>query len=212
MRYKIKLTRKRWSHPKQRKMRTDLKPGKPEHWLWDGIGVVCGEIEKTVERHCSGEERQLKGESVSWNLHGKCKEGGKRWRLMVIEKPKGHKIRKLTNPSFLTPPIKKTTRRYQLRGWSRTEKASELSKLLSPRSHLAQKNISILKRDRRGAWVAQLVRCLTPAQDMVSRFVGSSPMSGSVLTAWSLEPASDSVSLFFSTRPLLALCLSFKNE
>ena len=46
----------------------------------------------------------------------------------------------------------------------------------------------------RGAWVAQLVKLPTSAQVMISQFVGSSPASGSVLTAWSLEPASDSVS------------------
>ena len=38
----------------------------------------------------------------------------------------------------------------------------------------------------RGAWVAQLVECLTLAQVMISRLVGRSPISGSVLTARSL--------------------------
>ena len=46
----------------------------------------------------------------------------------------------------------------------------------------------------RGTWVAQLVKHLTSAQDMISQFMGSSPASGSVLTAQSLEPAFDSVS------------------
>ena len=46
----------------------------------------------------------------------------------------------------------------------------------------------------RGAWVAQSVERPTAAQVTISRFVGSSPASGSVLTARSLEPASDSVS------------------
>ena len=46
-----------------------------------------------------------------------------------------------------------------------------------------------------GARVAQLVKRLTSAQDMISRFVGLSPVLGSVLTPWSLEPALDSVSL-----------------
>ena len=36
-------------------------------------------------------------------------------------------------------------------------------------------------------------------------------MSGSVLTAQSLEPASDSVSPSFSAPPLLVLCLSLSN-
>ena len=48
----------------------------------------------------------------------------------------------------------------------------------------------------------------TSAQVMVSRFVGSSPASGSALTAGSLEPASDSVSPSLSAPPLLMLCLS----
>ena len=45
-----------------------------------------------------------------------------------------------------------------------------------------------------GHWVAQLVKYLTSTQVMISQFVGSSPASGSVLTAQSLGPASDSVS------------------
>ena len=45
-----------------------------------------------------------------------------------------------------------------------------------------------------GAWVAQSVKRPTSAQVMISRSVGSSPSSSSVLTAQSLEPASDSVS------------------
>ena len=50
------------------------------------------------------------------------------------------------------------------------------------------------KLDFWGAWVAQSVKRLTSAQVMISRFVSPSPASGSVLTAQSLEPASDSVS------------------
>ena len=41
-----------------------------------------------------------------------------------------------------------------------------------------------------GAWVAQAVEHLTFAQVMISQFVGSSPTSGSALTARSPEPAS----------------------
>ena len=57
-----------------------------------------------------------------------------------------------------------------------------------------------------GAWVTQLVKCLTLAQVMISQFVSSSPASGSVLTAQSLEPTSDSVSPTVTTPPLLTLC------
>ena len=59
-----------------------------------------------------------------------------------------------------------------------------------------------------GAWVAQSVKRLTSAQVMISQFVSSSPASGSVLTAWSLEPASDSVSPSLSAPPPLMFCLS----
>ena len=56
--------------------------------------------------------------------------------------------------------------------------------------------------------MAQSVKCPTSAQVMILWFTGSSPMSGSVLTAQSLEPVSDSVSPSLSARPPLVLCLS----
>ena len=56
--------------------------------------------------------------------------------------------------------------------------------------------------------MAQSVERPTSAQVMISRFVGSSPASGSVLTAQSLEPASDSVSLSLCASPAHALSLS----
>ena len=55
--------------------------------------------------------------------------------------------------------------------------------------------------------MAQWVERPTSAQVMISRFVGSSPACGSVLTA-RLEPALDSVSPSLSAPPLLALSLS----
>ena len=42
--------------------------------------------------------------------------------------------------------------------------------------------------------MAQSVKRPTSAQVMISRFASSSPVSGSVLTAQTLEPASESVS------------------
>ena len=60
----------------------------------------------------------------------------------------------------------------------------------------------------RGACVAQSVKCPTSGQVMISKFVNSSPTLGSVLTARSLEPASDSVSPPLSALPMLMLCLS----
>ena len=65
-------------------------------------------------------------------------------------------------------------------------------------------------------WVAQWVQHPTSAQVTISWFVGSSPALGLVLTAQSLEPASDSVSLSVSLCPssahALSLSFSFKNK
>ena len=62
--------------------------------------------------------------------------------------------------------------------------------------------------------MAQSVKHPTSAWVMISQFVGSSPMSGSVPTAWSPEPASDSVSRSLSAPLLFPLCLllSLKNK
>ena len=63
-----------------------------------------------------------------------------------------------------------------------------------------------------GTWVTRSVKCPTSAQVLISWFTSSSPTSGSVLTAQSLEPASDSVSPSLSAPPPLTLCLSLKNK
>ena len=65
---------------------------------------------------------------------------------------------------------------------------------------------------RRGTWAAQSVKHPTLAQVMTSQSVGLSPASGSVMTAQSLEPASDSVSPSLSAPPLLTLSLCLKNK
>ena len=59
-----------------------------------------------------------------------------------------------------------------------------------------------------GAWMAQSVERLTSAQVVISQLVGSSPASGSVQTAQSLEPPSNSVSPPLSAPPILMLCLA----
>ena len=64
----------------------------------------------------------------------------------------------------------------------------------------------------RGAWEAQSVGSLTSAQVMISTFMGSSPVSGSVLTVQSLEPASDSVSPSLCPSSAHALSLSIINK
>ena len=58
-----------------------------------------------------------------------------------------------------------------------------------------------------GTSVAQSVKCPTLAQVTISRFVGSSPTSGSVLTTQSLELCSDSVSASPCSFPTQALSL-----
>ena len=68
------------------------------------------------------------------------------------------------------------------------------------------------KIKNRGVWVAQLVRHLTLAQVMISQFMCSSPASGSVLTAQSLEPALDSVSLPHPCLHSVSLSLSKTNK
>ena len=68
--------------------------------------------------------------------------------------------------------------------------------------------------NHRGAWVAQWVKRPTSAQIMISWFVSSSPVSGSLLSAQSLEPVSESVSPSlcpFPTRAL-SLFLSLKKQ
>ena len=67
-----------------------------------------------------------------------------------------------------------------------------------------------------GAWVSQSLKYPTSAQVMISGLVSSSPAWSSVLTAQSMEPASDSVSPSLSAPPPLMLYLSpsqkhFKN-
>ena len=63
-------------------------------------------------------------------------------------------------------------------------------------------------------WVAQSVKQLTSAQVVISRFVSSSPVWGSVRTARKLEPASDSVSpsLSLPLPYLLSVSVSLKNN
>ena len=56
--------------------------------------------------------------------------------------------------------------------------------------------------------MAQSVKCPTSVQGHDLRVCGLSPMLDSVLTAQSLEPASDSLSLSLSALPQLILSLS----
>ena len=61
------------------------------------------------------------------------------------------------------------------------------------------------KHEKRGTWVTQSVKHLTLAQVMISWFVGSSPTSGSVLTAQSLVQI---LCLLVSAPPPIVLSLA----
>ena len=98
--------------------------------------------------------------------------------------------------------------------WAQVPQASCLTQLMPRFSHLRNgKNIfylagflgAIQRHRMQGDWVAQLVKCPTLAQVMISWSVSLSPASGSVLTAQGLEPASDSVSPSLSAPPLSTL-------
>ena len=73
-------------------------------------------------------------------------------------------------------------------------------------------SFSFLNSNLGGARVAPSAKHPTSAQVVMSRSVGSSPASGSVLTAQGMDPASDSVSPCLSAPPpiTLFLCLSQK--
>ena len=73
--------------------------------------------------------------------------------------------------------------------------------------------IIIKEKRMRGAWVAQSVKRLTSAQVIISRFVGSSPASGSVLTSQSLELLRIlCLALSLCPSPAHALSLCLKNK
>ena len=68
------------------------------------------------------------------------------------------------------------------------------------------------KRQQGGTWVAQSVGRPTWAQFMISLCMGSSPASGSVLTAQSAEPDFDSVFPSLSALPYShSVSVSLKN-
>ena len=74
----------------------------------------------------------------------------------------------------------------------------------------APKTAPVRTLQNKGAGVAPSVKRPTSAQLVISQFVGSGPMSGSVLTARSLESALDSASPSLPLPCSLALSLSQK--
>ena len=80
-------------------------------------------------------------------------------------------------------------------------------------ANLTINSIKKKKKKARGAWVAQSVERLTSAQIMISQLMSSSPALDSVLTAWSLEPASDSAPPSLSAPTHLhSVSVSLKNK
>ena len=59
-------------------------------------------------------------------------------------------------------------------------------------------------------WLSQLSADFGSGHDLT--VMGSSPTSGSVLTAQSMDPALDSVSPSLSDTPLLTLCVSLSQK
>ena len=82
-----------------------------------------------------------------------------------------------------------------------------------PQVWLATKAHTVLRKSHTwGTWVAQSVKRPTLARVMISQSVSLRPASGSVLTAQSLEPVSDSVSPSLSDPPPFMLCLSLSQK
>ena len=101
-------------------------------------------------------------------------------------------------PAITTPPSPQFPTQVQK---DACEHPSEFTPLLCLRT--LHGFLLIQSEKSRGAWVAQSVKCPTSAQVMILWFTSSSPVSGSLLTAESLEPASDSVPL---SLPLSCSC------
>ena len=80
------------------------------------------------------------------------------------------------------------------------------------KSRMKGRTIFIVQNCPTYAWVAQSVKPPTSAQVTISRYVSSSPASGSGLMAQSLEPVSDSVSPSLSAPPPFMLCLSLSQK
>ena len=101
----------------------------------------------------------------------------------------------------------------QLRAWSLLQILCLPSSLSLPGSLSHSLSLCLSKINKhRGAWVAQSVKRSTSAQVTISWSMSSSLVSGSGLTAQSLEPASDSVSPSLSAPPPFMLCLCLKNK
>ena len=100
---------------------------------------------------------------------------------------------------------------WQLRVWNLLQILCLPLSLSLPHSCCLSLSLSLSNMNKHwwGAWVAQSVGRPTSAQVMISGFMSLSFVSGSVLTAWSLEFASDSMSLLsLCPSPVHALSLS----
>ena len=77
---------------------------------------------------------------------------------------------------------------------------------------LTNLNLNFKRKHKKGRLGGSVVGRLTSAQVMISPFPSLSPALGSVLTAQSLEPVSDSMSPTLSASPPLTLCLSLSQK
>ena len=103
--------------------------------------------------------------------------------------------------------------RYLLRAWwGAGEDCTQSRRASAWHNTKALQMLALIKDMSQGAWVAQSVERPTSARVTISRFVSSSPASGSVLTARSPEPASDALSPSLCPSPARALSVSLKNK
>ena len=102
--------------------------------------------------------------------------------------------------------------RLSLRSFDPKPQGIVLEEMSQFRRSFSQGRKGLKINNDRGTWVAQSVKHLTSAHDTISQFVGSSPASGSVLTAQSLGSVSDSGSPSLPAPPPLMLCLCLSQK
>ena len=158
-------------------------------------------IFETETDHEQGRVRGREGDTESeagsrlWAVHTEPDMGPKstNWEIITWDEVRGS-----THWAARVPPTTRSLIYYRVIGW--------------------WLSVSLWNQNPglRAAWVAQSVKCHNSAQVMILPFVSLSPASGSVWTAQSLEPASDSVSPSLSL-PLphsrsVSVSLSLKNK
>ena len=107
----------------------------------------------------------------------------------------------------------KTQMRSSVMWWgTETALGPQLARTWDPQPNCLQGREPFHQQCEGGTWVVQSAEHPTSAQVVISRLVGWSPASGSVLTAQSPVPASDSVSPSLSASSPLTLWLSLPSQ